>query len=421
MRALDKVIGYNHIKKELYRIIDILNNSDKYAEVGVKIPKGIMLAGNPGIGKSLMAQCVMEECNRTSYIIRKDKPDGVFVDYIRDTFVEAAKNAPSIILLDDLDKFANASRFRSDAEEYVTVQACIDSVKNENVFVIATVNEYDLLPDSLTRKGRFDFTFSMKFPKGEDAKKIIEFYLKDKKCDDNIDAEEIARYTRGYSCADLESIINQAGITAVFNDRKIIAQEDLRAACLQEVYGVTDEEEVPEDVVYKRVVHEAGHTVIAELCNPGCVSFASAARMNYDRVGGIVTRELPNGYMSRFEDIETEIKVKLAGKAAVEIVLGEIDTGSNQDLHGVFEKLNSILDAHTSYGFNTWDHGDETSERVHEHLDILMASEASRYYMLTKKMLIQNKAFLDAIIENLIEKKFLSYKDIAKIREKGGF
>ena len=101
--------------------------------------------------------------------------------------------------------------------------------------------------------------------------------------------------------------------------------------------------------------------------------------------------------------------------------MGEIDTGSNQDLDGVFEELNSILDDHTSYGFNTWDHGDETSERVHEHLDISMASEASRYYMLTKKMLIQNKAFLDAIIENLLEKKFLSYKDIAKIREKGGF
>lgn len=101
MRPLDNVIGYNSIKKELYKLIDVLNNPEKYNKLGVHIPRGLMLEGKPGIGKSLMAISFTEECNRKSYIIRKDKPDGVFVDYIRETFEEAMNNEPSIIILNN--------------------------------------------------------------------------------------------------------------------------------------------------------------------------------------------------------------------------------------------------------------------------------------------------------------------------------
>lgn len=231
MRPLDKVIGYNPIKKELYRIIDVLNNPDKYKKIGARIPRGVILEGRPGIGKSLMAMCVMEECKRTSYIIRKDRPDGRFVDYIRKIFEEAAKNEPSIILLDDIDKFANEDYIHCDTEEYVTVQTCIDDVKNNDVFVIATANDIRFLPESLLRSGRFDKKFHMDFPKGGDAKKIIEYYLKDKMCDSNVDAEEITRFSSGYSCADMESVVNDAGLYAAYEDRSMISQDDLKRAC----------------------------------------------------------------------------------------------------------------------------------------------------------------------------------------------
>lgn len=122
MRALDKVIGYSPIKKELFIIIDVLNNPDKYTKLGVSIPNGVMLEGEPGIGKTLMAASFVEECNRTAYVIRKNKPDGAFVDYIREIFEEAMNNEPSMILLDDMDKFANEGYSHRDAEEYVTVQ-----------------------------------------------------------------------------------------------------------------------------------------------------------------------------------------------------------------------------------------------------------------------------------------------------------
>jgi len=109
MRELDKIIGYEDIKKDLFHIIDVLNNPAKYSALGVSVPQGILLSGNPGIGKSLMAKCFMKETGRTEYIIRKDRPNGSFVNYIRTIFNTALKNAPSIILLDDMDKLPTAT------------------------------------------------------------------------------------------------------------------------------------------------------------------------------------------------------------------------------------------------------------------------------------------------------------------------
>ena len=142
MRELDNVIGYEGIKTELNRIIDMIRNPAKYRELGVSAPKGILLEGEPGIGKTLMAKSFIMDSGLKSYVIRKDRPDGEFVDYMRETFNKAAEEAPSIILLDDLDKFANEDKTRLDAEEYVAVQACIDNVKELDVFVIATSNVF---------------------------------------------------------------------------------------------------------------------------------------------------------------------------------------------------------------------------------------------------------------------------------------
>ena len=107
MRELDRVIGYESIKTELYRFIDIIKNPEKYKKLGAKMPKGIMLDGDPGIGKTLMAKSFIAETGLKSFVIRKDMPDGEFIDYISEVFDKAAEAAPSIVLLDDLDKFAN--------------------------------------------------------------------------------------------------------------------------------------------------------------------------------------------------------------------------------------------------------------------------------------------------------------------------
>ncbi|MBO5605924.1 MAG: ATP-binding protein, partial [Acidaminococcaceae bacterium] len=153
MSSFDKIIGYEDIKAELIRICDVVKNPEKYARLGVKMPRGIMLWGDPGLGKSLMAQCFIEESGCKPFIIRKDKPDGELVNVIREVFDKAKAQGRAIVVLDDLDKFANEDNQHPDAEEYVAVQACIDSCKDSDVFVFATANDTCCLPDSLLRSG----------------------------------------------------------------------------------------------------------------------------------------------------------------------------------------------------------------------------------------------------------------------------
>ena len=417
MRELDRVIGYEEIKNELYRIIDIIKNPAKYMKLGVTIPKGIMLAGTPGIGKTLMAKCFIKETGLKSFVIRKDRPDGEFIDYIRETFKKAAEEAPSIILLDDLDKFANEDRYHRDAEEYVTVQTCIDDVKELPVFVIATSNDYEKLPGSLVRSGRFDKDYFMHFPGIEDAKKIIEFYLRNKKIGKDVDVEEIARFSEGHSCADLETVINEAGIYAGYENKKYISQDDIKKAVIRMIFNGCDAEESNPESDRRLAVHEAGHTLISELFYPGQIAFVSIETKS-DGVKGMVRRTRNPFRNEEFKNNEIEIMIDLAGKAATELILNEIDMGVNSDLHAANDQMTSLLDDVAAYDFHSWCHGRETSKRVYDHLDTIKGAELSRYYIKTKQLLFKNRAFLEELIEKLLEKKTMSYKDIAPIREK---
>ncbi len=417
MRELDKVIGYENIKTELYRIIDIIQNPSKYKALGVKIPQGVQFHGVPGIGKTLMAQSFIKECGRKAFVIRKDRPDGEFVDYIRETFKQAAEAEPSILLLDDIDKFANEDHMHRDAEEYVTVQACIDSYKDKDVFIVATCNDYRAMPPSLVRRGRFDKTFGMSFPKAEDAKKIIAFYLKDKAVADDIDVDEIVRFCERRSCADLETVINEAGVLAGYENKDLISQDDLRRACLSTFWSIKkrpEDEQCPFESIRRRAVHEAGHATLIEYFTPGDVSFVTIERPR----DAMVLRKHDDHRFEDFRNHEIEIMISLAGKAATEVVLGEIDMGTESDLREAYDATSALLDDVASYDFQSWCHGDETSQRVFDHLDDVKGAEVARYYFNTKQILMQNRAFLDALIEQIIEKKTLTYKDIAPIREK---
>lgn len=417
MRELDRVIGYEGIKQELYRIIDIIRDPEKYKRLGVSAPKGILLSGEPGIGKTLMAKSFIKETGLKVFVIRKDRPDGDFIDLIRETFKEAEKAAPSIVLLDDLDKFANEDDYHRDAEEYVTVQACIDDVRESDVFVLGTCNKFRKLPDSLVRSGRFDKTFFMDFPGIEDAKKIISFYLKDKKVAKDIDVEEIARFCEGHSCADLEMVVNEAGIYAGFEGKKHISQDDIRKAVIRKIFHGTEVTENNPVSDRRLAVHEAGHAVLSELFFPGQVSYVYIESAD-GRTKGVVHRNRDEHRFEEFKNVEIEIMIDLAGKAATELILNEIDMGSEDDLHNANSHMRRLLDDVAAYDFHAWCHGDETSQKVYDHLDNAAGTELSRYYLKTKQMLGKNRGFLEALIEMLLEKKTISYKDIAPIREK---
>lgn len=171
MSKFDCVIGYEFEKQELRQIADVLKNKEAYEKLGVSSPKGLLLHGEPGVGKSLMAKALIEESGRPSFICRKDRPNGDFIKAIKSTFTAALRSAPSIVFLDDMDKFANGDEMRRDAEEYVTVQSCIDEIRGSEVFILATANNIRHLPNSLIRAGRFDRTIEIEAPTARMRKK----------------------------------------------------------------------------------------------------------------------------------------------------------------------------------------------------------------------------------------------------------
>ena len=416
MSRFDKVIGYAAIKEQMNMALDAMYEPEKYKKLGVTVPKGILLNGVPGVGKTLFANEFVAASGRKAFTIRKNKPDGDFVDCIRETFDEAAKNTPSIVFLDDMDKFANEDVAHCNAEEYVTIQACIDDVKGKDVFVIATTNDMQRLPASLTRSGRFDWVFRLCVPDAEDSEKIFSFYLKDKNVDDSIDAAELARFARGYSCASLEKVVNDAGLHAGYAGRELISQEDLIQSCLRTFYGMkTDEKAFPDATIRRIAIHEAGHVVISEILSPESVDFASICCHKRMDSGGLTSYRPNDEDDDTFEGAEMRVMAALGGKAATEIVLGETDMGTNRDMRTVFELVRTLIDDYTSYDFGSWCHGEETAQSVYESLDRATEVEVSRYYKKVKQLLINNREFLDAVIEKLYEKKTISYKDLKEL------
>lgn len=174
-----EIIGYEDIKKELLIISDMLNNPEIYQELGASINEGVILSGRPGTGKTTMANCLIQSTKRKAYILRKKDADGQFIKAISSVFEEAKKNAPSIVLLDDLDKFSDKDDENCDAEEFVTVQSCIDEARGTGVFVIATVNDIRKIPYSLLRAGRLGKRLKIRVPKKAEATEIIRHYLRE--------------------------------------------------------------------------------------------------------------------------------------------------------------------------------------------------------------------------------------------------
>ena len=148
MKGFENVIGYEKEKGQLYRLCDMVKSPEKYAALGVRLPRGVLLHGDPGVGKTLMATALLEAMGRKSYILRKDESNEKFVETIRKVFAEAKENAPSVILLDDLDKFPSDSDSHN-PEELIAVQTGIDAVRGADVFIVATANDEDELPRAL--------------------------------------------------------------------------------------------------------------------------------------------------------------------------------------------------------------------------------------------------------------------------------
>lgn len=415
MNSFDKVIGYKSIKRELLQICDMIRNRTIYEKMGARLPHGLLLYGDPGLGKSLLANCFMEECGLNTVTVRRDKGGDAFINSIAQAFAKAKEEAPSVLLLDDMDKFANEDSSRCDAPEYVAVQAGIDDVKETAVFVIATANEIRKLPDSLCRSGRFDRKIRIQPPTAADAEAIIAHYLSGKQVSDDINMKDLTKMMSYHSCAELETILNEAAIRAAFARKDSIGMEDMVGTVLKQQYGAS--EDVPhnsEEAVKKTALHEAGHLVACEILSPGSVGFASLLPSRENRCGGFVhtCTTIPDS---------CEAIIALAGKAAVEMRYpGQFADGCGRDIK---RAVNSIREAAANVGTMGFslldvesDHSVSMSESLNARSEAAVQAELERCYNKAKSILSRNELFLEKITEAFLEKETLLYSDIQRIR-----
>lgn len=426
--AFDKIIGYENIKEELMQITDVLTNSDVYFNLGVAPPSGLLLHGEPGLGKTLMAQCLINACGRYTVTCRKDQPDGDFTKHIKNCFKKAAENAPSILLLDDLDKFSNSDDKRCDTEEYVTVQSCIDEVKGKNVFVLATVNDIRKLPGSLYRAGRFDRIIKITPPTGEDAAKIIKYYLSKKKFRVEPDPQFIADVLGGCSCAKLETVINEAGIYAGAERSDMITTEHFIRAAMYIVFNVHENcysnnadlcksLNDANNCSAQRVYHEAGHAVVSEILDPGSVTIVSVLG-GARSVGGMTVYSDHN---SQNQDPLITRKQRiisgLGGIAGVECKFGITNCGASEDLNIVYRNIYKLVGDECVCGFSNYSDGFDDSEHKKHELEVIAASQVEKYYRKAKEIIIQNRELFEAVARALAEKSTITKMDIQKIKK----
>lgn len=416
MSEFDKIIGYADIKDELIRFCDVLKNFKEYKRMGVEIPSGILLYGEPGIGKTILAKSFIKESKIKSFTIRKDKHSREFVNHIRNTFDKAKKEECAIIFLDDIDKFANEDDFHKDAEEYVVVQSCIDDCKGSNVFVLATANNIYCLPNSLMRAGRFDKVIQMTCPGGDDAKKIIKHFLSKKRVLGDIDIDDISSFLAGHSCAELEMVINEAGIYAVFDKRAKIEQRDIIKACMRLIFDASESVEYIDSNILKKVaIHESGHAVISEILEPGSVNLVSICGYS-NTSGGITSVRKPDDYNFNVVAQENEVIRSLGGKAATEMIYGTFDLGCIDDLQRALDLVTIFVDNYCAYGFDAFE-GCNPSQYLLESKDRKVAKEMDRYYRKSKQIIAENRGFFDAMVQELLKEKTLTKKQIRSIRD----
>ncbi|MCD8293894.1 MAG: AAA family ATPase [Clostridia bacterium] len=406
----DDIYGYDNIKTALQRIVDMANSPEKYTRLGVRMPYGVMLYGDPGVGKTMMAKAMMHDMNRPVYVLRKVQADNAFLKLIGAVFEAAAENAPSVILLDDLDKFPAAY---GSMNEFSAVQAGIDSVKDKEVLVVATVNNMDVLPNALCRHGRFDRKIEVPLPSIEDAAVIISRYLVGKKVARDVNMKAVAKLLDGYTCAALDSILNDAGMFAGFEGKDEICMADIVRAVLADIYDIDSTSALPLEGKARTAYHEAGHVAAAMLLNPGSVAIASVRGKPREKHGFMETIDSDG---ESYEDTCLSIITALAGRAATEIKYSSPDMGSSDDVYRASRMCDTLVEdvciKGLSYITREYESDSDNSRNAR---NVQQTGMLEDFYNNSKKLLRSNWALVEMLACALTEKETLICDDLDAI------
>ena len=410
----EKVIGYDSIKETLRQIADVLKRTEAYKEKGVSMPRGLLMESAPGLGKSLMASILMEESGRKSFVFRRINEGNTFLGEMKDIFDVAKEEAPSILLLEDLNLYVESNS--PYAPEWACLQACIDETSDADIFVIATTNDTRYMPQSLLRPGRFDYILNLNPPLGKTAENIVSYYLRDKNLAKDVQISDIVKAMPQVSCATLETVMNLAAINSVYRDHAHVQKEDIIDALLKVVYNLrkADCEENPQE--HQMIaVHEAAHAVVGEVLHSGSIGIITI-RGSHGAIGGMESGFAV--YAKSEEEFQDEIIKTLAGKAGTALIYGIMDIRAAADIKKADQLLDIWLCHFAGGGFS----GVEPSEnRLSEprlsYNEAIKSAKLEELYRRAYKILYDNRDFLLAVQKELLEHETLLNSDLAKIRE----
>ena len=341
--TFDDVAGVENAKIELYEVVDFLKNPDKYEKIGAKIPRGILLMGSPGTGKTLLAKAVAGEAEVPFFSISGSEFVEMFVGVgaarVRDLFKKAKKEAPAIIFIDEIDSVGRARGAGigggHDEKEQTLNQilAEMDGFESqEQVVVIAATNRPDVLDFALLRPGRFDRKITLSLPDVHAREKILNIHIRKVRKDDSVDLAKIAKITIGFSGADLANLVNEAAMHAAREGQEVVTQDDFMYARDRIIMGVEQEFVLDEKDKRRVAIHESGH-VLAALLLEHADPIEKVSIIPRGQALGM-TEQLPLKDIKNFPQkyLLDKIGVMLGGRAAERTLLGDLSSGAANDL-----------------------------------------------------------------------------------------
>ena len=444
--TLKDVAGLHEEKEDLEEIVDFLKDPSKYTRVGARIPKGVLLEGAPGTGKTLLAKAVAGEAHVPFFSISGSDFVEMFVGVgasrVRDLFTEAKRNAPCIVFIDEIDAVARRRGTGMggghDEREQTLNQMLVEMDgfgTNEGIIVMAATNRVDILDPAILRPGRFDRKISVARPDVGGREEILNVHAKNKPLAEDVNLKQVAQTTAGFTGADLENLLNESAIQAAKDNRGYILQEDINKSFIKVGIGAEKKSRIISDKEKKiTAYHEAGHAILFHvLPDVGPVHTVSIIPTGIGAAGYTMPLPERDEMFNTRGQMMQDIMVSLGGRIAEEIIFDDVTTGASSDIKKATKEARAMV---TRYGFSAnigvinYDEEDNEvfigrdlahtrshSEAVANEIDVEVKAIIDECYKKAKDLILENEKVLHACAALLLEKEKIGREEFEALFE----
>ena len=434
------VAGEDEAKESLSEIVDYLHNPGKYKEIGASMPKGILLVGPPGTGKTMLAKAVAGEAEVPFFSMSGSEFVEMFVGMgaskVRDLFKQAKEKAPCIVFIDEIDAIGQKrdGRAGGNDEREQTLNQLLTEMDgfegNTGVIILAATNRPESLDPALTRPGRFDRRVPVELPDLKGREEILKVHAKKIKLDADVDFSKIARMASGASGAELANIINEAALRAVRDGRKSVAQADLEESIEVVIAGYQKKNAILTDKEKKIVAyHEIGHALVAAMQSHSApVQKITIVPRTSGALGYTMQVDEGEHYLMSKEEIENKVATLTGGRAAEEVVFGSVTTGASNDIeqatklaramiarYGMSEEFDMVAMETVTNQYLGGDASLACSAQTQDRIDRQVVAVVKQQHEKARQILLDNRQKLDELARYLYEKETITGEEFMDI------